>query len=75
MQLQIFGHEVAKWVTYVSDVDDGINWQLIDDGYKVKIGCEYPLSIGVNSTNNPQWGIGQFPDEYGRIYLAFLKII
>jgi len=69
MQLALI-RENTKWRTYVSAADDGINWELIDEGYEPKQG------IGYNRTVCPQWAVGQFPYDDGKqVGIGFLNVI
>ena len=74
LQTMIFGPP-RVWVTYTSPAHDGINWKFLNGHHWPKHDSNYPLSIGVYPTINPEWGIGQFPAEEGNIGLAYLKII
>jgi hypothetical protein len=74
MQLSLIW-KTPKWRTYSSEAQDGINWKLIDEGYLPKPGENYPMSIGFNSTIDPEWALGQFPyDDGKRIGIGFLDV-
>ena len=67
--------KTPKWRTYTSRYDDGINWELIDEGYLPKLGEKYPMSIGVCQTNHPKWAVGQFPYGKDKIGIGFMGIL